>query len=298
MRLTRRRRAVDPEGRMPLMDHLRELRNRLIKAILGLLLGTVIGWIIFQPVWDFLKEPYCALPESKDLNGACSLVVNGIFSAFFLRLKIAFIIGAVLSAPVWLYQLWAFVAPGLYRNERRWTYIFMGAAIPLFFVGTALAYLTVDKGLSIFLGFVPEDVAALITVDHYLGYVLAMLLVFGLTFELPLFVVILNLAGVLTSARIRKSQRIIIFGIFVFSAVATPSADPFTMLALALPTVLLFEAAALLAFLNDRRRARRPDPYAGLSDDEAAPLNLEEIDAELEKGLREDAGGDRVEPTR
>jgi len=204
----------------------------------------------------------------------------------------------VLSAPVWLYQLWAFVAPGLYRNERRWTYIFMGAAIPLFFVGTALAYLTVDKGLSIFLGFVPEDVAALITVDHYLGYVLAMLLVFGLTFELPLFVVILNLAGVLTSARIRKSQRIIIFGIFVFSAVATPSADPFTMLALALPTVLLFEAAALLAFLNDRRRARRPDPYAGLSDDEAAPLNLEEIDAELEKGLREDAGGDRVEPTR
>ncbi|WP_342610200.1 MULTISPECIES: twin-arginine translocase subunit TatC [Thermomonospora] len=280
------------------MDHLRELRNRLIKAILGLLLGTVIGWIIFQPVWDFLKEPYCALPESKDLNGACSLVVNGIFSAFFLRLKIAFIIGAVLSAPVWLYQLWAFVAPGLYRNERRWTYIFMGAAIPLFFVGTALAYLTVDKGLSIFLGFVPEDVAALITVDHYLGYVLAMLLVFGLTFELPLFVVILNLAGVLTSARIRKSQRIIIFGIFVFSAVATPSADPFTMLALALPTVLLFEAAALLAFLNDRRRARRPDPYAGLSDDEAAPLNLEEIDAELEKGLREDAGGDRVEPTR
>lgn len=283
---------------MPLMDHLRELRNRLIKAILGLLLGTVIGWIIFQPVWDFLKEPYCALPESKDLNGACSLVVNGIFSAFFLRLKIAFIIGAVLSAPVWLYQLWAFVAPGLYRNERRWTYIFMGAAIPLFFVGTVLAYLTVDKGLSIFLGFVPEDVAALITVDHYLGYVLAMLLVFGLTFELPLFVVILNLAGVLTSARIRKSQRIIIFGIFVFSAVATPSADPFTMLALALPTVLLFEAAALLAFLNDRRRARRPDPYAGLSDDEAAPLNLEEIDAELEKGLREDAGGDRVEPTR
>lgn len=283
---------------MPLMDHLRELRNRLIKAILGLLLGTVIGWIIFQPVWDFLKEPYCALPESKDLNGACSLVVNGIFSAFFLRLKIAFIIGAVLSAPVWLYQLWAFVAPGLYRNERRWTYIFMGAAIPLFFVGTVLAYLTVDKGLSIFLGFVPDDVAALITVDHYLGYVLAMLLVFGLTFELPLFVVILNLAGVLTSARIRKSQRIIIFGIFVFSAVATPSADPFTMLALALPTVLLFEAAALLAFLNDRRRARRPDPYAGLSDDEAAPLNLEEIDAELEKGLREDAGGDRVEPTR
>ena len=253
-------RAADPEGRMPLMDHLRELRNRLLKAMLAILIGTVIGWILFGPVWDFLKEPYCALDASKDLNGHCSLVVNGIFSSFFLRLKIAFILGLVISSPVWLFQLWAFVAPGLYRKERRWTYVFMGAAIPLFLVGTALAYITVDKGLSIFLGFVPEDVAALITVDHYLGYVLAMLLVFGLTFELPLFVVILNLAGVLSPARIRRSQRMIVFGIFVFSAVATPSADPFTMLALALPTVLLFEVPAQLAFLNDRRLARCPDP--------------------------------------
>ncbi|SEG66831.1 sec-independent protein translocase protein TatC [Thermomonospora echinospora] len=283
---------------MPLMDHLRELRNRLIKAILGLLVGTVVGWILFQPAWDFLKEPYCALPASRDLNGHCSLVVNGIFSSFFLRLKIAFIIGLVISAPVWLYQLWAFVAPGLYRQERRWTYVFLGAAVPLFFVGTALAYLTVDKGLSIFLGFVPEDVAALITVDHYLGYVLAMLLVFGLTFELPLFVVVLNMAGVLSSARIRRSQRLIVFGIFVFAAVATPSADPFTMLALALPTVLLFEVAAFLAFLNDRRRGRRPDPYAELSDDEAAPLDLEEIDASLEEGVGAKDGVERGERAR
>ncbi|MFC5746649.1 twin-arginine translocase subunit TatC [Actinomadura rugatobispora] len=279
------RQAADPEGRMPLMDHLRELRNRLIKAMLALLVGTVIGWIFFNPVWDFLKEPYCALPASKDLNGqTCSLVVNGIFSSFFLRLKIAFILGLVVSSPVWLFQLWAFVAPGLYRKERRWTYVFMGASVPLFFVGTALAYITIDRGLSLFLGFVPDDVSALITVDHYLGYVLAMLLVFGLTFELPLFVIILNMAGVLSSNRIRRSQRMIIFGIFVFSAVATPSPDPFSMLALALPTVLLFEVAALLAFVNDRRRARRPDPYEGLADDEASPLDLEKIDAELEKG--------------
>jgi sec-independent protein translocase protein TatC len=298
MKLTRQRPPADPEGRMPLMDHLRELRNRLIKAILGLLVGTIIGWILFQPTWDFLKEPYCALPQSQDLNGSCALVVNGIFSSFFLRLKIAFIIGMVVSAPVWLYQLWAFVAPGLYRKERRWTYVFLGAAIPLFFVGTALAYVTVDKGLSIFLGFVPDDVAALITVDHYLGYVLAMLLVFGLTFELPLFVVVLNMAGALSSARIRRSQRMIVFGIFVFAAVATPSADPFTMLALALPTVLLFEVAAFLAFLNDRRRALRPDPYAELSDDEAAPLDLEEIDASLEEGVGTGDGVERGERAR
>jgi sec-independent protein translocase protein TatC len=283
--------AADPEGRMPLLDHLRELRNRLLKAILAILLGTVIGWMLFVPVWEILKEPFCSLEASKDLNGECNLVVNGIFSSFFLRLKIAFIIGMVLSSPFWLFQLWAFVAPGLYRKERRWTYVFMGAAVPLFLVGTALAYITVDKGLSIFLGFVPDDVLPLITVDHYLGYVLAMLLVFGLTFELPLFVVVLNLAGVLSSARIRRSQRMIIFGIFVFAAVATPSADPITMLALALPTIVLFEVAAFLAFLHDRHRDRN-DPYAGLADDEASPLDLDAIDAELDKGGSRDLDGD------
>ncbi|MQY08692.1 twin-arginine translocase subunit TatC [Actinomadura macrotermitis] len=279
---------ADPDGRMPLLDHLRELRNRLIKAILAFLAGVIIGWLLFNPVWEFLKEPYCSLPQSRGVveGNKCALYVNGIFSSFFLKLKISCIIGGVVSAPVWLYQLWAFVAPGLYKRERRWTYVFMGAAIPLFFVGTALAYVTVDKGLALFLGFVAEDVKPLITVDSYLGYVLTMLLVFGLTFELPLFVIILNLAGVLPSARIRKTQRVAIFGIFVFAAVATPSADPFTMLALALPTVLLFEIAALLAFLNDRRKARRPDPYAGLSDDEASPLDLAGIDAELERGER------------
>nr|WP_306303175.1 twin-arginine translocase subunit TatC [Actinomadura formosensis] len=269
------------------MDHLRELRNRLIKAILAFVVGAIIGWLLFDPVWDFLKQPYCSLPQSRVVDKTeCSLFVNGIFSSFFLKLKISCIIGAVISAPLWLYQIWAFVAPGLYRRERRWTYVFLGAAVPLFFVGTALAYVTVDKGLAIFLGFVADDVKPLITVDSYLGYVLTMLLVFGLTFELPLFVVVLNLAGVLSSARIRRTQRMMLFGIFVFAAVATPSADPFTMLALALPTVLLFEIAALLAFLNDRRRARRPDPYAGLSDDEASPLDLEAIDAELEEGDR------------
>ncbi|WP_255205397.1 twin-arginine translocase subunit TatC [Actinomadura sp. BRA 177] len=274
-----------PDGRMPLMDHLRELRNRLIKAILAFVVGAIVGWLLFDPVWDFLKQPYCSLPQSHVIDkDECSLFVNGIFSSFFLKLKISCIIGAVISAPVWLYQIWGFVAPGLYGRERRWTYVFLAAAVPLFFVGTALAYVTVDKGLAIFLGFVADDVKPLITVDSYLGYVLTMLLVFGLTFELPLFVVVLNLAGVLSSKRIRRFQRMILFGIFVFAAVATPSADPFTMLALALPTVALFEVAALLAFLNDRRRARRPDPYAGLADDEASPLDLDAIDAELEKG--------------
>ncbi|MDL4777006.1 MULTISPECIES: twin-arginine translocase subunit TatC [Thermomonosporaceae] len=290
-----RSKAVDPEGRMPLMDHLRELRNRLVKAILALLVGMVIGWIFFQPIWDFLKEPYCSLPQSHQLDpNKCTLVVNTIFQQFFLKLKISAIVGLVVSSPVWLYQLWAFVAPGLYRRERRWSYVFIGAAVPLFLVGTALAYLTVDKGLKLFLGgFAIKDVTALIAVDHYLGYVLAMLLVFGMTFELPLFVVVLNLAGVLSFQMIKKSQRLAVFGIFLFAAVATPSGDPFTMLALALPTLVLFEVAAVLAFFTDRRRALRGDADDGLSDDEASPLDLEKIDAELAKGDAELEKGDR-----
>jgi sec-independent protein translocase protein TatC len=287
MKLTSSRQAANPEGRMPLVGHIRELRNRLIKSIVALLAGTIFGWLVFEPVWDFLKEPYCSLPQSHVINHQCTLVTNTIFSGFFIHLKIAFIIGLILSAPIWLFQLWAFVAPGLYRRERRWTYAFLGTAIPLFFIGTALAYLTVDKGLSIFLKFVPADVSNLITVDHYLGYVLVMLLVFGLTFELPLFVVILNLAGVLTFARIKKSQRMIIFGVFVFAAVATPSGDPFTMMALALPTLLLFEVATVLAFFNDRRKSRRADPYAGLSDDEIAPLDDEDLDSGLDRDGRD-----------
>jgi sec-independent protein translocase protein TatC len=275
-----------PDGRMPLMDHLRELRNRLIKAILGLVAGGVVAWLLFDPIWKFLQKPYTRIPQEHCLGGECDLVVHGIFDGFFVHLKVALIVGAVLSSPIWLYQIWAFVAPGLYKRERRWTYTFMGAAVPLFLAGAALAYLTMDKGLKIFIGLAPGDTKVLVGIQDYLGYAQAMLLIFGLTFELPLFVVMLNLAGVLTHERIRKSRRLLVFGVFVFAAVATPSQDPFTMLALALPTVVLFEIAEVLAYFHDRRKGRRPDPDAELSDDEASPLDLEAIDAELEGGGR------------
>ncbi|RKS73408.1 Sec-independent protein translocase TatC [Actinomadura pelletieri DSM 43383] len=280
------RRDAGPDGRMPLMEHLRELRNRLIKAILGLVLGTIAGWMIFTPVWEFITQPYTRLPTEHCLNNQCDLVVHGIFEGFFVHLKVALMVGAVLSSPVWLYQIWAFVAPGLYNKERRWTYTFMAAAVPLFGAGAALAYLTMDKGLQILIGLAPGDTTVLIGVKDYLSYAQAMLFIFGLTFELPLFVVMLNVVGILTHQRIRKSRRLLIFAVFVFAAVATPSQDPFTMLALALPTVVLFEIAELIAFFHDRRKARRPDPDADLDDDEISPLDLDAIDAELEKGDR------------
>jgi sec-independent protein translocase protein TatC len=269
--------AASPDGRMPLIEHIRELRSRVIKAALGLVAGAVVGWIFFSDVWDVLKNPYERLPPKHCLGGKCTLVVHGIFDGFFIHLKVALIVGAVISSPIWLYQLWAFVAPGLYARERRWTYTFIAAAVPLFGVGAWLAYLTLDKGLRIFVGLAPGDTTVLVGVTDYLGYATAMLLIFGLTFELPLFVVILNVAGVLTHQRIKKSRRMLIFGIFLFAAVATPSQDPVTMLALALPTVFLFEVAEVLAWIHDRRKAARPELYSDLSDDEASPLDMEDV---------------------
>lgn len=271
-------RRADPDGRMPLVEHIRELRNRLLKAMLGIAAGGTVAWIFYDPIWRFLQRPYCKIPQANRLNGHCALTTTGILDPFVLRLKICLIVGLVLAAPIWLYQVWAFVAPGLYQRERRWTYVFMTGAIPLFAAGAFLAYLTLDKGLGILLGFTPDQVVPLVTITSYLSYAVAMLLIFGVTFELPLFVVVLNLAGVLTHARIRKWRRTLLFGIFVFAAVATPSQDPFTMLALALPTVVLFEVAEVIAYVHDRRKAARPDPYAGLSDDEASPLDLRDVD--------------------
>ena len=275
-------RRVNPEARMSLVEHIRELRNRLLKALLGLAAGMGVGWIFYNPVWKFLERPYCKIPQHNRLLGmhGCTLVVNGLFDGFFIHLKIMFVVGLIVSSPVWLYQLWAFIAPGLYARERRWAYAFVGAAVPLFAAGAAFAYLAMSNGLRFLLHMVPSGATALITVDTYFGYMTAMLLIFGIAFEVPLIMVMLNMAGVLTHARMRKWRRLMIFAVFAFAAVAVPSPDPFSMLLLAVPCVVLVELAELFVWANDRRRARRPSIYAGLSDDEISPLDFDDrIDA-------------------
>jgi sec-independent protein translocase protein TatC len=250
----------NPEARMPLMEHIRELRNRLIKAVLGLTVGVIIGWLLFNPAWTFITGPFCHIAV-HGVRGCGPnqhpLVVTGVFDSFFVRLKVAFVVGLVLSSPVWLYQIWAFVAPGLYRREKKWTFAFVGSAVPLFGLGGLFAYLAMSRGLRFLLGLAPGGVKPLITIDTYFGYVTAMLLIFGLAFELPLILVILNLAGALSHAFVRKWRRVMIFGVFVFAGAATPSPDPFSMLLLAVPCVVLVELAEVFVWLNDRRRARR-----------------------------------------
>lgn len=278
-------RGDNPDARMPLFEHLRELRARMLKTLLGLAAGMTFGWIFFTPIWHFLERPYCniVINGHRQCNGQFghTLVVTGPFDAFFLHLKIAFIVGLVVSSPVWLYQLWAFIAPGLYSRERKWTYAFVGSAVPLFGIGAVFAYFAMGHAMGFFVRLIPGGVASTFTVDTYLSYATAMLLIFGLAFELPLVMVILNLAGVITHARFRKWRRVMIFAVFAFAAVATPSPDPFSMLLLAVPCVILIELAELFTWANDRRRARRPSMYEGLSDDEISPLDFDDsVDAD------------------
>lgn len=283
--LTRR---ANPEARMPLMEHLRELRNRVVKIAVALTVASVGGWYLWRWVWPFLNAPYCKAQAGMAVPGAvarsvgtlgapCHLYVTGPFDALFLRLQIAIAVGIIISSPVWLYQLWAFIAPGLYRRERRWAYYFVGAALPLFAVGATIAYFAMTRGLQFLLHMVPSDTTALITINSYLGYAGAMLLIFGLAFEMPLAFVLLNLAGVLSHARFRKWRRMIIFLVFAFAAIFTPSPDPISMLLLAVPCVVLTEASEIFIWANDRRRARAGSlAFPGLSDEEVAEYGLNE----------------------
>lgn len=274
------------------MEHIRELRNRVIKIALAIIAGMVIGWFVYPHVWHFIEAPYCRahfathLPGQPAGPGNCQLYVTGIFDAFFLRLKVSFITGVIASSPVWLYQLWAFIAPGLYARERRWAYWFVGAAVPLFGLGAVFAYFAMTRGLEFLLGLVPGHVTPLITITTYLSYALAMLMIFGLAFELPLVLVLLNLAHVLTHQRFRKWRRVIIFAVFAFAAVATPSPDPLTMLLLAIPCVILVEIAEVFTWLNDRRRARLPEEdFAGLHG-EPSRIDLDGMDEDLNASSR------------
>jgi sec-independent protein translocase protein TatC len=265
-------RHANPEGRMPLMDHIRELRNRIVKMALALAAGMVIGLVFFRPIWTFITDPYCrAVGHCQVGDIGRTLTVSGPLDGFYLHLKVAFIAGIVATSPVWLYQLWAFIAPGLYSREKKWTYIFVGSAVPLFVLGSWFALLAMGRGLHFLIGMVPGQTVAFFTADTYIGYFMMMILGFGLCFELPLLLVMLNQVGVLTHERFKKWRRVMIFCVFVFAGIASPSPDPITMLMLGGVCAALVEGAEVIVLLNDRRRARRA-PYQGLSEEELVAL--------------------------
>lgn len=260
---------------MPLREHLRELRRRILISLFAIAVGAAVGWVYYTPIFDLISQPIQdvvarATAEGRDVR----LVMAGVTDAFMMQVKVAVIAGLVLASPVWIYQLWAFVTPGLHRKERRWVYVFTAISVPLFLAGVVLAYVLMPKGLQVLLGFTPQNVGNYLPVDRYLSFFLRMVIVFGIGFLTPLFIVGLNILGVLSGKRLASAWRFIIFGVFVFAAVATPTGDPITMLLLATPVLLLVGAAVVFSMLNDRRRRRNaaePD-YNQFGDDELSPL--------------------------
>ncbi|MFI5755824.1 twin-arginine translocase subunit TatC [Streptomyces sp. NPDC051569] len=275
-----RKQEKDVEGRMPLAEHLRELRNRLLKSVLAIMIVTIVAAFYNKDLMAFMMRPIldsvgCVGGSLTQKNGSpcADMTVNGLIAPFSIALKVSLVAGLVASTPVWLYQLWGFLAPGLHRHEKKYALSFVGIGVPLFLAGAVLAYKILPQTASILLEFTPDNARNLLPVDEYLDLVVRMVIVFGMAFELPLLLVLLNFTGVLTAKRLGSWWRVMVLGITVFAAFATPTGDPLTMLSLAAPIVLLYFLALGVCFLNDRRR-RRNNPDADLDDDEASDLDL------------------------
>ena len=249
-----------PDGSMTLFEHLRELRYRLIIAALAIIVGMIVSAFFYPQLLDILKYPYnigVEQQQAKDPDATNLLVNTNITSPLTLALKVSMVSGMVLTAPVWLYQLWAFIMPGLLAKEKKWALVFIGCATPLFLAGVALGYYIMPKGIAVLLGFTQSGITNLQDINVFLSFLLRVMVVFGIAFLIPLIVLMLNFLGVIKARQLAKARVYVIFAPCVFGAVATPSTDPFSMLALAIPMSLLFLVAELIAHVHDRRQEKR-----------------------------------------
>ncbi|GAB3565723.1 twin-arginine translocase subunit TatC [Arthrobacter alkaliphilus] len=257
---TKTSRKANPEGRMALLDHLKELKNRLIKSALGVLLGAVAGWFLYEPVVNSLSDPLVRI--AAETKRTAVLNFAGVGDPFDFKLRIAIQIGLVLSSPIWIYQVWAFITPGLTKKERRYTLGYMAAAVPLFLVGVYVAWLVIPNVVRALLQFTPQNGANNIDASQYLTFATHMLLFLGIAFLVPVVLVGVNMAGVLSGRTILKAWRITVFAVFVLAAIAAPGADALSMFMLAGPLLVLFFAAIGLCMLNDKRRERQQSKIA------------------------------------
>jgi len=267
---------VGADGRMALSDHLRELRARLLKSVLFLVLAFFVALFFYERPHEGLLGlvlgPYNDAQAALEGETTTKAYVASAGGPLLLQLKLCGVAAIVASSPFWLYQIWAFVVPGLHPQERRWTRIFAAVAGPLFMIGVATGYYVLPRGLEVLIGFTPAGLENLVEFGDYFSFFTRMLLVFGVAFEIPLFVIMLNLAGVVSGKALGRYRPWIILGTFVFAAVATPSTDPFSMLMLALPMLVLFLVAEAIARTVDRARGRGAHSTDQWDDDEASPL--------------------------
>ncbi|WGL50764.1 twin-arginine translocase subunit TatC [Nocardioides sp. BP30] len=261
---------VGVDGKMALSDHLRELRARILKVALILAIGFGVALIFYNRLFDLVYNPY--LDAQRALGGHRTQgVTEGVGAGFLLYFKLSGLASLIGTSPFWLYQIWAFILPALLPREKRWTAIFVAIAGPLFIVGVLIGYLTLPKGVQILISFNHQGVLNLVEFNDYLSFFIHTLLMFGVAFEIPVFVVMLNKAGVLPARVLRATRPWIILGIFVFAAAATPSTDPFTMCMMAIPMCVLYGISEVIARVSDRRKAASR-PYADLDPDSPSPL--------------------------
>ena len=247
----------NPEGKMSLSGHLKELRNRLFWSAIFLLAGSIAGWFMFDAVFAELQRPIVALAEQPGSNATRNFPT--VVSAFDVRLQVSIFLGVLMSSPVWLFNIWSFITPGLKKKERKYTIWFVVVAVPLFLAGTALAWSSLPTFVQVLVGFTPEGSANVINASEYILFTIRILLVFGIAFVLPVVLVLLNFAGVITAQNILKSWRMAIFVSAVVGAIATPAAEPTAMFLLMVPLLILYFVAAGVATLHDKRLARKSE---------------------------------------
>ncbi|MFW2514283.1 twin-arginine translocase subunit TatC [Demequina sp. SO4-13] len=250
---------------MPLSAHLKEFRNRLILAVLGAAAGAIAGWFFYEPVFEALQQPVLDVAVRDD--AAVAVNFSGIATALDIRIKVSLFLGVVVSAPWWLYQLWAFVAPGLRAGEKRYTFGFLGAAIPLFFGGVALAWWVYPRAVEILIGFTPESATNWLEAQMFVSFATRLVLVFGIAFVLPVVMVALTWARVVRARTWLKGWRWAVLLIFVASAVLTPTPDIVTMMFMAVPMCLLYFGAVGVGLLRERSAAKKEARRAALTDD-------------------------------
>jgi len=256
LRFLRRRRNKNETRAMTIMEHLGELRRRLIFSLAAFVAVSIVAFFFFEPILEVLLEPLCRLPDHLLGPQGCTLSGFGPTEPFMVRLKVTAMVGLICSAPIWLYQVWAFVTPGLTPNEKRYALPFIASSVFLFAVGVTFAYLTLTPGLRFLIGLGEGVITSFFRADAYLNFVGLMFIGFGMTFELPLLLFFLGLAGVVSVDQLRRHRRSAFVGIVALAAVVTPSQDPYTMLFMAVPLYALYEATIVLLRTVRKRQGK------------------------------------------
>lgn len=280
-RKPRKQKSVD--GTMSIVEHIQELRRRVLIAVLAIAAGTIVGYIWYgtnvgpiPSLGEILRAPYCSLPADQRFGGSsgeCRLLATGPFEMFLLRLKVGSLAGLVFSSPVWLGQIWGFVTPGLKKNEKNWALGVSIAASTLFTIGAVLAYFVLSMGLEFLLTLGDEAQIAALNGERYFSFAISLLLIFGVSFEVPLLTVLLNAAGVISYKQLNEKRRYIIAFLFIFAAFITPGQDPFSMVILALSLCVMMEIATQIARVNDKRRAKRREEWMDVDDESSSSID-------------------------